>query len=314
MNTGSDISTGAAGSNGVGGGGGAFGTEEWDGAGGNADIDGDTAGDLYGRGHSPLRILRLYFMFLGTHFRGAMEYRADFWIMMVAAVLTQAVSVVVLTAIFRLIPELKDWTFWPIVIMFGMVTLGEGVGSLCFEGMWRVAWLINQGELDYMLVRPYPVLLQVTSSEIGLNGLGNITTGAAMLVLGVLHSSIHWTVATAAVGVILLVSGVTVKVAISLATNSASFWVASPSPLFAMAVHQAGELTRYPLTLFPSPLRVTLTVAVPFAFIGFFPTDFLTGSHALWIALVTPAVAGYCLLMAVLIFRRGMLRYESTGS
>ncbi|WP_211244522.1 ABC transporter permease [Actinospica robiniae] len=266
------------------------------------------------RGHSPLRIVRLYFRLLGTHLRGAMEYRADFWIMMLAAVLTQAVGVVLLTAIFRLIPDLNGWSLWPILIMFGMVTVGEGVGSLCFEGMWRVAELINQGELDYMLVRPYPVLLQVSSSEIGLNGLGNLTTGVAMLVLGIWHSGIHWTVAEVAVGLILLAGGITVKIAISLATNSVSFWVASPSPLFAMAVHQAGELTRYPLTLFPPVLRVALTVVIPFAFVGFYPADYLTGSHALWIVLATPAVAGYCLLLAVSIFRRGMLRYESTGS
>lgn len=268
----------------------------------------------YDRGNPPLRIVRLYFRFLGTHLRGAMEYRADFWIMMVAAVLTQAVSVIVLTAVFRLIPQLQGWTFWPIVIMFGMVTVGEGVGSLCFEGMWRVAWLINQGELDYMLVRPYPVLLQVTSSEIGLNGFGNLTTGGAMLLLGLWHSHIHWSVPVVASALVLLVSGITVKVSISLATNAVSFWVASPSPLFAMAVHQAGELTRYPLTLFPAALRTTLTAVIPFAFIGFFPADFLTGSHAWWIVLVTPAVAGYCLLLAVVVFRRGMLRYESTGS
>lgn len=272
------------------------------------------AADPSARERSALGTALLYPRFLAIHLRGAMEYKADFWIMMAAAVLTQAVSVVVLTAVFHLIPQLHGWSFWPIVIMFGMVAVGEGVGSLCFEGMWRTAWLINQGDLDYMLVRPYPVLLQVTSSEIGLNGMGNLTTGGAMLVLGIWHSRIHWTPAAVVVGLVLLVSGIAVKVAVSLATNAASFWTAGPSPLFAMAIHQAGELTRYPLTLFPAPLRLLLSTVLPFAFVGYFPAEYLTGAHALWIALVSPCVAAGCLLLAARVFRRGLLRYESTGS
>src|SRR6202011_4712107 len=59
------------------------------------------------------RILRLYFRLLGTHLRGALEYESDFWIMVFAAVLTQAVNVLFLMAIFRLVPSLHGWTFWP---------------------------------------------------------------------------------------------------------------------------------------------------------------------------------------------------------
>lgn len=261
-----------------------------------------------------LRITRLYFRFLGTHLRGALEYESDFWIMVAAAILTQAVSVIFLRAVFALIPVLNGWTFWPVVTMFGLVSLGEGIGSLFFEGMWRLAYRVNQGELDYMLVRPYPVLLQVTSAEIGLNGLGNITSGAAMVLLGALRSPVHWSPGVVAVAVLLFVCAMTVKVAISIATNAAAFWIPGPNPLFAMAIHQGGELTRYPLTLFPFALRAALCVVVPFAFVSFFPTTFLIHGHAWWIALATPAVAMSCVAIAVLTFRRGLLRYESTGS
>ena len=260
------------------------------------------------------RILRLYLRLLGIHLRGALEYESDFWIMVFAAVLTQAVNVIFLTVVFELIPNLRGWTFWQIVIMFGTVSFGEGVCSLFFEGMWRLAYRINQGELDYMLVRPYPVILQVTSAEIGLNGLGNVTSGGAMIVLGLCNAGIHWSPAAILAAVVLFSCGIVVKVAVSVATNAASFWISGPSPLFAMAVHQGGELTRYPLTVFPLGLRAVLCVVFPFAFVGFFPVSYLTAGHALWIGLVTPAVAVYCVLAALFAFRRGLMRYESTGS
>jgi ABC-2 type transport system permease protein len=256
----------------------------------------------------------MYLRLLGMHLRGALEYESDFWIMIFAAVLTQAVNFLFLKVVFRLIPALHGWTFWPIVIMFGAVSFGEGICSLFFEGMWRLAYRINEGELDYMLVRPYPVILQVTSAEIGLNGLGNITSGGVMLALGLWRADIPWSVGTALAAILLFASGITVKVAVSLATNAASFWIPGPNPLFALAVHQGGELTRYPLTLFPAALKLLLTAVVPFAFVGFFPVSYLTSGRAWWICLATPAVAAYCLLIANFAFRRGMLRYESTGN
>lgn len=266
------------------------------------------------RARRPVSVVRLYLRLLGLHLRGALEYESDFWIMVFAALLTQAVNLVFLSAVFRLIPTLDGWTFWPIVTMFGAVSFGEGVCSLLFEGMWRLAMRINEGELDYLLVRPYPVLLQVTSAEIGLNGLGNITSGGAMIVLGLWRAGISWSAPAALAVVLLFAAGMTVKVAVSIATNAASFWIPGPNPLFAMAVHQGGELTRYPLTLFPGALKVLLGIVVPFAFVGFFPVDYLTRGHALWIFLAAPAAAAYCVLGAVFVFRRGLLRYESTGS
>lgn len=264
---------------------------------------------------NPIRIPRLYLRFLGTHLRGAMEYRGDFWIMMAAALLTQLVGLVFLHAVFQQIPTLNGWTFWAVVALFGVITLGEGVGSLFFEGMWRLAYRINQGELDYMLARPYPVLLQVTSAEIGLNGLGNASSGAVMLVLGLVRCHVSWNLTMLLAVPLLLVSSLTVKVAISIATNAASFWIPGPNPLFAMAIHQGGELTRYPLTLFPVALRAVLCLVVPFAFAGFFPVEYLTGgTRQPWILGATPAVAAACVGAAVLVFRRGLLRYESTGS
>src|SRR5262245_32431805 len=104
---------------------------------------------------------RLYVRLLGAHLRSLLEYETDFWIMMVGTALLQVVNVAFLSAIFAKVPAINGWSFWAVVAMFAMVAIAEGVGSLFFEGMWRLSWQINQGELDYMMVRPYPIVLQV---------------------------------------------------------------------------------------------------------------------------------------------------------
>ncbi|WP_327010186.1 ABC-2 family transporter protein [Dactylosporangium sp. NBC_01737] len=261
-----------------------------------------------------MRTIRLYVRLLGAHLRSLLEYDSDFWIMMVGTVIVQVVNVVFLAAIFAKVPYINGWSFWAVVAMFAMVAVAEGVGSLFFEGMWNLAWQINQGDLDYMMVRPYPVVLQVSSMQIGVNGLSNIVTGGLMLGFSVAHLGVSWSAGRIAVAVVVLLSAIAIKVAINLATNAVSFWMQSPSPLFAFAVHQVGDLARFPLSIYPLALKAALGFVLPFAFVSFFPVSYLLGGGSAWVGLLTPLVAVYCLGVAWLVFSRGLRRYESAGN
>ncbi|GAA1752809.1 ABC transporter permease [Luedemannella helvata] len=261
------------------------------------------------------RTVRLYRRLLGAHLRAALQYEADFWIMIGAAALTQVIGVVFLGAIFAKIPELHGWAFWEVVTVYAMVSIGEGVGSLFFEGTWRLARRINLGELDYLLVRPYPVALQVMGSDVGLHGAGNLVVGGVLLGLGVANSRIEWSLGTVALGVLLLISAIVIKTAISLGTNSGSFWIAGPVSVFGYALHQVGDLARYPITIYALGVRLFIGVVVPFAFVSFFPVAVLLdrGDQAK-LGLLTPIVAVYCVVAAWWVFRRGLRRYESAGN
>jgi ABC-2 type transport system permease protein len=261
-----------------------------------------------------MRWLRIYRRLLGAHLRSLLEYEGDFWIMMAGTVVMQVVNVAFLSAIFAKVPAINGWNFWAVVAMFALVAIAEGVGSLFFEGMWSLSWMINQADIDYMQVRPYPVVLQVSSVQIGIHGLSNIVTGGLMLGAALSHMDIAWSFGRVLLAVVLLLSATAIKVAINLATNSASFWMQSPSPLFAMAVHQAGDLARFPLSVYPLALKAALGFALPFAFVSFFPVSYLLGRGHAWVGLLTPAVAVYCLIMAGWIFSRGLRRYESAGN
>jgi ABC-2 type transport system permease protein len=261
-----------------------------------------------------MRVVRLYVRLLGAHLRSLLEYEGDFWVMMAGTVLMQVVNVAFLSAIFAKVPAINGWSFWAVVAMFAMVAIAEGVGSLFFEGMWRLSWLINQGDLDYMMVRPYPIVLQVSSVQIGINGLSNIVTGGLMLGFALSHVDVAWSVGRVLLGVLVLLSAVVIKVSINLATNAVSFWMQSPSPLFAMAVHQVGDLARFPLSVYPLALKAALGFALPFAFVSFFPVSYLLGHGSSWVGLLTPLVAVYCVLVSWWIFSRGLRRYESAGN
>lgn len=246
--------------------------------------------------------------------RSTLQYEADFWIMSVTAVITQGVGIVFLWAIFRSIPRINGWDFWEIVLVYSLVVLAEGVSQLFAQGVWNLARVVNTGELDPYLIRPYSPVLQVLGSEVGMNGLGNVGLGVALLVGAVIHVQVAWSPARLALLAILVVSGGLVKIGLNLLANSSAFWLKTTWAMVPFSLHTFGELTRFPLTIYSTAIRLVLAVVLPYAFMSFFPATAVLGRGApQWVGLLTPLAAGYCLLLGTWVFRRGLVRYESAG-
>ncbi|MER7005963.1 ABC-2 family transporter protein [Dactylosporangium sp. NPDC000555] len=78
--------------------------------------------------------------------------------------------------------------------------------------------------------------------------------------------------------------------------------------------NQAGDLARFPISVYPLALKAALGFALPFAFVSFFPVSFLLGHGQAWVGLLTPLIGAYCLVVSGWIFSRGLRRYESAGN
>jgi viologen exporter family transport system permease protein len=256
----------------------------------------------------------LYRRCLGAHLRSTMEYESDFWIMAVTAVLVQGVGAVFLWAIFRSVPQINGWQFWDVILIYSLVVVSEGIAVLVGQGVWILAYLVNMGHFDAFLVRPWSPMLQVLSAQVGMNGFGNLGLGLAMMVTALTQVHVDWSPGLAAYGVVLLISAALVKIGINLLSSCAAFWLRSPWSMFAGSIHTLGELTRFPLTIYSLGVQLLLSVALPFAFMSFYPaTAFLGRGASPWLGAVTPLVAGYCLVLAAWVFRVGLGRYESSG-
>jgi ABC-2 type transport system permease protein len=84
--------------------------------------------------------------------------------------------------------------------------------------------------------------------------------------------------------------------------------------MFGFAMHTLGELARFPITIYGLGVRLVLTLVLPYAFMSYFPaTTVLRESSLWWVGLLTPLVAVHTLALGAWAFRRGLLRYESSG-
>jgi ABC-2 type transport system permease protein len=260
------------------------------------------------------RLAYLYLRCLGQQMKAILAYEADFAVLLVSAAIVQLAGFLFIWTVFQRIPDINGWTFWQVVMMYALIFITEGVGSLFFEGTWRLSWLVYTGQFDQVLLRPVSPIVQVLAGAVGFNGLGNIVTGGALLAVSLANVQVAWTPGRVLMVIVLVASAATIRVALNLGTAASAFWVKAPWSMVPMFVHQLGEFAKYPITIYSMAVQVMIVVAIPFAFVSFFPTAYVFDVEA-WSGpgLLTPLVAIYCLVMAVWVFRIGLRRYESTG-
>ena len=269
---------------------------------------------LGARLRSASRLVYIYFRCLGQQMKAILAYEADFAVMLVSAVIVQLAGFLFIWTIFQRIPSINGWSMWQVVMMYALVFVTEGVGSLFFEGTWRLSELVYNGKFDQILMRPVSPIVQVLAGAVGFNGLGNIVTGTVLIVIGIVNTPIQWTPGRLLMLVILIASAATIRVAINLGSAASAFWIKAPWSMVPMFVHQLGEFAKYPITIYSVAVQALIVIAVPFAFVSFFPTAFIFGVEAWSLqGLLTPLVAVYSVLMAVWLFNVGLRRYESTG-
>jgi ABC-type uncharacterized transport system, permease component len=265
--------------------------------------------------NTPRRILFLYRRLFGQQLKAILEYSSDFYVMIGAAALTQIVGFLFLWVVFSRIPVIQGWGFWEVAFMYAMIYFSEGVGSLFFEGTWRMLRLVNMGELDRYLVRPMPIVLQIFCTGIGMNGIGNIAIGGAIIGMSLYHVDIDWSVTSVLAALVVLASALAVRIGINLAANCSAFWIRTSGNAFPIMVHNMGEFAKYPITIYSLGLQLFLALGVPFAFVSFVPAAVLFGKED-WAAYgwLSPLAAAYVFGIALLLLRIGLRRYESSGN
>ncbi len=257
-------------------------------------------------------MLRIYFMLKGQYLKTAMEYTFNFWMMFVAGVLMRTLMMGVAFVLFRNVDAIGGFTEGEVYLMMALMFISEGMCNLLFDGIWHVPRLVFLGEFDVMLCRPVPVLQQVLSYELGLQGVGVLSMGIISLVMSA--NAMGW---LSAVNVLLLVffifSGMLLRMSTFLiGVSSAFFMDMGGSNQSAFLMYSIGEYAKYPLGIYPVWLQGVLLSIIPFGFIGFVPVLIMRGGQMWLMCLLTAVTVGY-FLFARALFYLGVRKYESMG-
>ena len=172
--------------------------------------------------------------------------------------------------------------------------------------------MVIKGDIDYRITRPAPVIIQVGSSHIGMQSIGEVVFGSAMFVYGWIGAGIG--LAAVPIGVLAIACAAVIQSALVTVLCAVNFWIKGQASIFAfMLIELQGNAMKMPLGIFPTAVRLVAMFLVPVAFINFVPVAVVSGHMSWWWLAGVPAAVIGSVLLAVGVYRLGLRAYDSAG-
>lgn len=274
------------------------------------------------------RFLEVYLAFFKQQIKSLIEYKVDFALGMLALAFQQLSSFLVLFAVFTQIKSIGSYSFDEMLLFYGFSQILRGVDHIYNDNIWTVGWMrIRNGSFSQYLTRPIPVLSQVIMERVQFDGFGELLLGLLVFIyakvrLALVFSPVDWLVFGA-----FCITGLAIYFAIKLACSAVAFWTVSSGELMTV-VYEVNTFTRYPLDIYKSAiLRNLLIYFLPFAVVSYFPMVYFLRDNAfissvlginydnrIFILIFSVTIAAAALLLASLLWRRGMRRYNASGT
>lgn len=265
-----------------------------------------------------LRIGGLYFQ---QALKSRMEYRADFFVECLAALLQQASGLLVLLFLFDNFHTLQDttradWSREEVLFIYGFSLIPMAFFDAVSMSFYQFSdrYIVN-GELDRILMRPVSALFQLLLEGISFDFLADLSLGVIVLAYAWEHTCPRLTPELALLLIACVIGAWGVLLGIFLTLTSLSFW-SEDRLSFLPPIYNLLNFARYPLSIYRPIVRILLTFIVPFGFVAFYPsTAFLEhGTPYRAFSYCVPLVGALMLAIGVTVWKRGLRRYSGAGS
>jgi ABC-2 type transport system permease protein len=262
--------------------------------------------------------MRNYFRLLWIHLRvGVMtelQYRVNFFVQLLQTAIALMTGLVVLSLVFTYTDSLRGWSRAELLIVMGVhILIGGTIKVIIQPNMMRLMDDIHQGSLDYTLTKPENAQLLVSVREVQFWQLVDVATGLVVIGWGLTLLEAGLTSMGSLFFLLMLLLAVILMYSFWLMFASVAFWVIRINDIILVwsSLYQAG---RWPVGIYPSWLRLILTVLVPVAFAVTIPSEALTGRLSLSTLTLATALTAVIFTISHAIWRLGLRNYAGASA
>jgi ABC-2 type transport system permease protein len=227
-------------------------------------------------GRDLLRPLRLFVLFFRIGALNELQYRANLAVQLLESGISLATGLAVLGLVFGQTTNLGGWSEPELLAVMGVHILMGGVIRTAIQpNMERLMTDVRQGTLDFVLTKPEDSQVLISVREFRIWQAVDIVVGASVLAIAI--SQLQGSIGLGAgllFGATLLLGAVMIY-CFWLLLTTAAFWIVRMDEIHELfdGIYQSG---RWPVTIYPGWLRISLTYLVPIAFAVTVPAEALT--------------------------------------
>ena len=243
-----------------------------------------------------------------------MQYRANFFVAIFQSLLSVAVAIAVLALVYSHTSSLHGWTKSELLIVLGVqILLGGVIRTTIQPNMERLMEEVRDGKLDFALTKPEDSQLLASVREVRIWRSVDVFAGALVLAYGISGLEVGVGLDDALLFVALLALGALTIYCFWLAIATLAFWIVNVWNIIELfdGLYQTG---RWPVSIYPGWLRISVTFLVPIAFAITVPAQAVT-SRLAW-STVALALAFAAVLFATTrwFWHFGLRRYSGASA
>ena len=262
----------------------------------------------------PLRPLKLFGIFFRISALNELQYRANLTVQLFQSVIALLTGLAVLALVFGQTTDLAGWTESELLAVMGVhILMGGIIGMAIQPNMERLMGDVRQGTLDFILTKPEDSQVLVSVREFRIWRVVDIVIGAVVLGVAIVQIQGSLGIWTALGFAFALLIGATMIYCFWLLLTTAAFWIVRMDEIHELW-HGIYDSGRWPVTIYPGWLRISLTYLVPIAFAVTVPAEVLTGRITVETLALATAFAIALVLISRWWWRFGLKRYAGASA
>ncbi|MBC8099291.1 MAG: ABC-2 family transporter protein [Armatimonadetes bacterium] len=261
-----------------------------------------------------MRMLRVMGLYLKVSILNELQYRVNFFVQIFQSALALLVALGGLAIVFTQTDALSGWTQPELVAVLGVYFMVGGVvGALIQPSMALLMEDIQQGTLDYAILKPVETQLLISVRRVEIWKLLDVLLGIGLLLWSVSQMGKPISLLNLGAFGLLLVAGCAMVYSFWLMLATIAFWFIRVDNILGVfqSMYEAG---RYPVRIYPNWLQLLLTFLVPVAFAVTVPTEALTGRLTPATFAAALGLAGGLLLASRIFWGYGIRAYSGASA
>ncbi|AXK47126.1 ABC transporter permease [Brachybacterium saurashtrense] len=254
----------------------------------------------------------------GSRLRSQASFRASFLADLLGQVLIVGTEFLELWVILTQVETLGGMTLPQVAVVYGLGALAFGIGDLFFGEIDGLSAQIRSGRLETLLIRPVPLLLQISSLDLSLRRLGRILVGLAMYATALGLAGFSPTPATLLLAALAPLAGALLFGALFTMAGALQFWLVDGREFANAFTYGGNYVATTPGAVFALPMRAFFTFVIPATLIAYAPAlalldlpgPALIPTWAGWLGLPAALLAW---ALALTLWRGGVRRYTGAG-
>lgn len=246
--------------------------------------------------------------------RRLLTFRVNLVFDVVMSVVWLAVTLATVLVVYTATDTLAGWSLPESLILIGTFQVLSGLKQAFLDP--NLSWFpergIRGGKLDVLLLQPAPTLFLVSLSSCSPLALVQSGLGLGVIVVGLVRLDQLPGPASVAAWLVMIMVGMVITWALGMLLAVLAFW--APKLQLDVFYGSAWQLARYPVDIYPGPLRAVLTYLFPMALIATAPTVVLVRGPDPSLLLGGAAGAIIGAGVTTLCWRLGLRRYTGATS